>query len=127
VSFYAVPFVTWARDRDDHLGSESAQRSAEKLLLYQLFLLSSRALSSWLAFVGGRCADTRLRIFQIPKLGTKLKQDALPLSYTPRKLVPHPTNRFFYLVESDHRAYPDEDTKQKAVELVRLLAHAPPR
>ncbi|KAI0916430.1 pre-mRNA-splicing factor rse1 [Taiwanofungus camphoratus] len=44
-----------------------------------------------------------LRIFQIPKLGTKLKQDAIPLSYTPRKFISHPSNGMFYLIEGDHR------------------------
>ncbi|EPT04569.1 hypothetical protein FOMPIDRAFT_95487 [Fomitopsis schrenkii] len=48
-----------------------------------------------------------LRIFQIPKLGTKLKQDAIPLSYTPRKFIPHPTNGLFYLIEGDHRVRSD--------------------
>lgn len=47
------------------------------------------------------------RIFQIPKLGTKLKQDAIPLSYTPRKFIPHPTNGLFYLIEGDHRVRSD--------------------
>nr|XP_018266210.1 pre-mRNA-splicing factor RSE1 [Kwoniella dejecticola CBS 10117]OBR88368.1 pre-mRNA-splicing factor RSE1 [Kwoniella dejecticola CBS 10117] len=46
-----------------------------------------------------------LRIFTIPKLGEKLKQDVLPLSYTPRKFISHPYNAVFYMVESDHRTY----------------------
>nr|XP_019006069.1 pre-mRNA-splicing factor RSE1 [Kwoniella mangroviensis CBS 8507]OCF69530.1 pre-mRNA-splicing factor RSE1 [Kwoniella mangroviensis CBS 8507] len=46
-----------------------------------------------------------LRIFTIPKLGEKLKQDVLPLSYTPRKFVSHPYNTVFYMIESDHRTY----------------------
>ncbi|KAL4243931.1 hypothetical protein ABKN59_010608 [Abortiporus biennis] len=32
------------------------------------------------------------RILRIPKLGTKFKQDSLPLQYTPREFVSHPTN-----------------------------------
>ncbi|KAE8233729.1 hypothetical protein CF326_g1227 [Tilletia indica] len=45
-----------------------------------------------------------LRIFTITNLGTKLKQDIVPLSYTPRKMAPHPSKpgRFF-VVEADHR------------------------
>ena len=35
--------------------------------------------------------------------GTKLKQDSIPLSYTPRKFIPHPTNGLLYLIEGDHR------------------------
>ncbi|WVQ82855.1 pre-mRNA-splicing factor RSE1 [Cryptococcus sp. DSM 104549] len=46
-----------------------------------------------------------LRIFTIPKLGEKLKQDTLPLSYTPRKFVSHPYNPVFYMIEADHRTY----------------------
>ena len=60
------------------------------------------------------------RIFQIPKLGMKLKQDAMPLSYTPRKLISHPSQQLFYTIESDHRAYGEEAAKQKLQELVRF-------
>ncbi|GJE94388.1 DDB1 family protein [Phanerochaete sordida] len=59
-----------------------------------------------------------LRIFQIPKLGTKLKQDAIPLSYTPRKMIVHPTNGLFYLIEGDHRVM-GEEAKEKKVEELR--------
>ncbi|CEH18667.1 pre-mrna-splicing factor rse1 [Ceraceosorus bombacis] len=45
-----------------------------------------------------------LRIFTIPTLGTKLKTDTLPLSYTPRRFVNHPSRTtLFYVVEADHR------------------------
>ncbi|KAF8510565.1 CPSF A subunit region-domain-containing protein [Hysterangium stoloniferum] len=57
-------------------------------------------------------AGSVLRIFQIPKLGMKLKGDAMPLSYTPRKLISHPVHQLFYTIESDHRVY-GEDSKQK--------------
>ena len=46
-----------------------------------------------------------LRIFTVPKLGEKLKQDSTPLSYTPRKFVQHPYANVFYIAESDHRTY----------------------
>ncbi|KAG8759915.1 pre-mRNA-splicing factor rse1 [Serendipita sp. 396] len=52
-------------------------------------------------FIG--IANNTLRIFQVPKLGSKLKQEILPLSYTPRKFVSHPQNSYFYLIEADHR------------------------
>ncbi|CCL98671.1 uncharacterized protein FIBRA_00673 [Fibroporia radiculosa] len=58
-----------------------------------------------------------LRIFQIPKLGTKLKQDAIPLSYTPRKFISHPTNGLFYLIEGDHRVRSDEASAKALGEL----------
>lgn len=46
-----------------------------------------------------------LRIFSIPKLGEKLKQDFTPLTYTPRKFISHPFNSVFYMIEADHRTY----------------------
>ncbi|WOO84633.1 Pre-mRNA-splicing factor RSE1 [Vanrija pseudolonga] len=46
-----------------------------------------------------------LRIFTIPKLGEKLKQDSTPLSYTPRKLIGYPYGNVFYSIEADHRTY----------------------
>ncbi|KAF8134537.1 CPSF A subunit region-domain-containing protein [Boletus edulis] len=58
-----------------------------------------------------------LRIFQIPKLGMKLKQDSIPLSYTPRKFVSHPTNRYFYLIEGDHRVMGEEAINKRLQQL----------
>jgi splicing factor 3B subunit 3 len=51
-------------------------------------------------------------------LGTKLKQDSIPLSYTPRKFISHPTNRYFYLIEGDHRVMGQGAVTQKLDELV---------
>ncbi|KAF8580455.1 hypothetical protein K439DRAFT_1654330 [Ramaria rubella] len=62
-------------------------------------------------------AGSVLRIFQIPKLGMKLKQDAMPLSYTPRKLISHPHQQLFYTIESDHRTYSEEAASQKLAQL----------
>jgi splicing factor 3B subunit 3 len=59
------------------------------------------------------------RIFQIPRLGMKLKQDSMPLSYTPRKFITHPTNRYFYLIEGDHRVHGQAAAAQKLEQLVR--------
>ena len=68
-----------------------------------LLAVSSGILYSLLAFLS--LADFLLsgRIFQVPKLGTKLKQDSMPLSYTPRKFITHPGNHYFYMIEGDHR------------------------
>lgn len=62
----------------------------------------------------------RCSIFQISKLGTKLKQDALQLSYTPRKFTTHPDpgNNYFYLIESDHRVLGEVAAGTKLQELV---------
>ncbi|KAK0448811.1 mono-functional DNA-alkylating methyl methanesulfonate N-term-domain-containing protein [Armillaria borealis] len=58
-----------------------------------------------------------LRIFQIPKLGTKLKADSIPLSYTPRKFITHPHNEYFYIIEADHRTLGDDAAAKKLAEL----------
>ncbi|KAI0744105.1 CPSF A subunit region-domain-containing protein [Daedaleopsis nitida] len=58
-----------------------------------------------------------LRIFQIPKLGTKLKQDSIPLSYTPRKFIPHPQNGLIYLIEGDHRVLGEEAANKQLQQL----------
>jgi len=63
----------------------------------------------------------RCRIFQIPKLGTKLKQDALQLTYTPRKFTTHPSNSYFYLIESDHRVLGEVAAATKLQELVKPI------
>jgi len=55
-----------------------------------------------------------LRIFTIADLGTKLKQEIVPLSYTPRKVAPHPSKpgRFF-VVEADHRVLSPSTIEQR--------------
>ncbi|PBK73578.1 hypothetical protein ARMSODRAFT_952665 [Armillaria solidipes] len=58
-----------------------------------------------------------LRIFQIPKLGTRLKADSIPLSYTPRKFITHPHNEYFYIIEADHRTLGDDAVAKKLAEL----------
>ncbi|KAL7420211.1 pre-mRNA-splicing factor rse1 [Cryptotrichosporon argae] len=50
-------------------------------------------------------SNNTLRIFTIPKLGERLKQDTTQLSYTPRKFVNHPYQNIFYVIETDHRVY----------------------
>ncbi|KAL9708619.1 pre-mRNA-splicing factor rse1 [Leucoagaricus gongylophorus] len=58
-----------------------------------------------------------LRIFQVPRLGIKLKQDTIPLSYTPRKFITHPSNNYFYLIEGDHRVMGQGAVDKKLAEL----------
>jgi len=52
-------------------------------------------------------------------LGTKLKQDSIPLSYTPRKFITHPQNHYFYMIEGDHRVMGQEAANKRIDELVR--------
>ncbi|GAA5883317.1 hypothetical protein JCM16303_006687 [Sporobolomyces ruberrimus] len=46
-----------------------------------------------------------LRIFTFPRLGQKVQQTSIPLSYTPRKLLTSPYSRLLYTIESDHRTF----------------------
>lgn len=48
----------------------------------------------------------------------KLKQDSIPLSYTPRKFISHPTNRYLYLIEGDHRVMGEEAINKRLQQLV---------
>ena len=51
----------------------------------------------------------------------KLKQDSMPLSYTPRKFITHPTNNYFYMIEGDHRVMGEAATSKKLQELVSSI------
>ncbi|KAA1111956.1 pre-mRNA-splicing factor rse1 [Puccinia graminis f. sp. tritici] len=58
-----------------------------------------------------------LRIFTIPKLGVKVKQDAMPLAYTPRKMLLDPSSKHVITIESEHR------TMAPGVKAERLALH----
>ena len=45
----------------------------------------------------------------------------MPLSYTPRKFISHPTNNYFYAIEADHRVFGDDTARQRVEELVSFL------
>lgn len=45
---------------------------------------------------------TGLRIFSIEKLDNNMLQESIPLSYTPRRLIKHPEQPLFYVIESDN-------------------------
>ncbi|WVR03143.1 pre-mRNA-splicing factor RSE1 [Kwoniella sp. DSM 27419] len=64
-------------------------------------------------FIG--ISGNTLRIFTIPRLGEKLKQDTMQLEYTPRKFISHPYNPVFYMIETDHRTY-SPSTVQRIVQ-----------
>ncbi|KAK9470022.1 CPSF A subunit region-domain-containing protein [Dipodascopsis tothii] len=46
-----------------------------------------------------------LRIFTVERLTDKIKQDIVPLSYTPRRLSRHPQHPLFYVVQADSGVY----------------------
>ncbi|PWN89573.1 hypothetical protein FA10DRAFT_147967 [Acaromyces ingoldii] len=63
-----------------------------------------------------------LRIFTIPTLGTKIKADSIPLSYTPRKITSHPERpHLFYTVESDNRTLSPWEAKTRLASMGKDL------
>ncbi|CUS08309.1 unnamed protein product [Tuber aestivum] len=56
-----------------------------------------------------------LRIFTIEKLTDNLQQESIPLSYTPRKMLKHPDQPIFYVVEADANTL-SVATKQKLLD-----------
>jgi splicing factor 3B subunit 3 len=108
-------FTPLIYDNLDYAWSFSAELSPEGLIgiagsvLRYAFIEVLLSLSNFL--LSGR-------IFQVPKLGTKLKQDSIPLSYTPRKFITHPGNHYFYMIEGDHRVLGEVAAEAKLQELV---------
>ena len=112
-------FTPLIYDNLDYAWSFSAELSPEGLigiagsvLRYILHPLTCLSLSE---------VRLSVRIFQVPKLGTKLKQDSMPLSYTPRKFITHPGNHYVYMIEGDHRVMGEVAANAKLQELVRKL------
>ncbi|KAL2259969.1 hypothetical protein VTK26DRAFT_6181 [Humicola hyalothermophila] len=52
--------------------------------------------------------ENYLRIFTIEKLGEYMIQKSIPLTYTPKRLVKHPEQPYFYTIESDNNTLPPE-------------------
>ncbi|KAJ7736727.1 CPSF A subunit region-domain-containing protein [Mycena maculata] len=87
------------------------------------------------SFVHGICSDgfigtggSVLRIFRLPKIDDKLHEISTPLSHTPRQIICHPTNKHFYIVESDNRVKDDTSLEAKEHQLgsnETRGAHAP--
>ena len=85
----------------------------------KLVPLSYDALEYGWNFSSENCAEgivgierNTLRIITIDRLSENLKQDKIPLSYTPRKLLSHPYKPIFYTLESDQQTT-SEITKSK--------------
>ncbi|KUI59851.1 Pre-mRNA-splicing factor rse1 [Cytospora mali] len=53
-----------------------------------------------------------LRIFSIEKLSENMIQKSIPLTYTPKKLVKHPEQPYFYTIEADNNTLPPELRQQ---------------
>ncbi|KAI0816518.1 pre-mRNA-splicing factor rse-1 [Xylaria sp. FL0064] len=49
-----------------------------------------------------------LKIFSIDKLTDTVLQQTIPLTYTPKRLVKHPDQPYFYTIESDNNTLPPE-------------------
>ncbi|PLN75625.1 pre-mRNA-splicing factor rse1 [Aspergillus taichungensis] len=56
-----------------------------------------------------------LRIFSIEKLDNNMLQQSIPLSHTPRRLVKHPEQPLFYVIESDNNVL-SESTRARLLE-----------
>ena len=70
-------------------------------------------------------AEGTLRIFTIPQLGTRMKEDSVPLPYTPRRIADHPANNgLFYIVSADHRVLSPSTVQQRKAALGRQLEEA---
>ncbi|KEI42808.1 uncharacterized protein L969DRAFT_92232 [Mixia osmundae IAM 14324] len=65
----------------------------------------------------GVTGDT-LRIFTLPKIGTKVKMDSIPLSLTPRRTAFHPAGTLLYMIQSDHRTLSPITQEEKAKDLM---------
>lgn len=52
------------------------------------------------------------RIFSIEKLSGNIIQKSIPLTYTPKKLVKHPQQPYFYTIEADNNTLPPEVRQQ---------------
>ncbi|KAJ7819941.1 CPSF A subunit region-domain-containing protein [Mycena olivaceomarginata] len=81
-----------------------------------ILALSSR---SWIGHMGNNNQTTftpllhetsntaLLRIFRLPKVVDKIHQNFASLCHTPRQMICHPDNKYFYIVESDNGAASD--------------------
>lgn len=58
---------------------------------------------------------TNRRLFQITKLNSSLREESIPLMYTPRQFVRHPDLALFFVIESDNNTLPS-DIRQKLLE-----------
>lgn len=52
------------------------------------------------------------RIFSIDKLSDTVLQQTIPLTYTPKRLVKHPEQPYFYTIESENNTLPPELREQ---------------
>jgi splicing factor 3B subunit 3 len=53
-----------------------------------------------------------LRIIALERLGELFNQTTLPLRYTPRKFIIHPTTNLLCIIETDHNTYSEKIKKQ---------------
>ncbi|KAK9480599.1 CPSF A subunit region-domain-containing protein [Lipomyces japonicus] len=75
---------------------------------YQVTPLVYESLEYGSGFTSEQCPEgivgiegSNLRIFTIERLTENIKQDVIPLTYTPRRLVQHFTQPIFYVIQSD--------------------------
>lgn len=89
---------------------------------YNMVPLSYQTLEYGANFTSEACpegivaiAQNTLRIFSIERLGETFNQTEIPLRYTPRRFIVHPTTNNLIILETDHDAVPQvEKTEENA-------------
>lgn len=61
------------------------------------------------------------RIFTLPKLGSRVKTESLPLANTPRRLAQYPDGKTIYAIETDHRTLPPAEQEALLASVVRCF------
>lgn len=92
-----LQFTPLLFDTLDHAFSFSAELCQEGIIG-----ITGNSLRYVSPFDRGR-TDESGRIFTFPKLGSRVQQSSIPLSYTPRKMITSPHSKLLYVIESDHR------------------------
>ncbi|ORX89541.1 hypothetical protein K493DRAFT_326164 [Basidiobolus meristosporus CBS 931.73] len=81
--------------------------------------LSYESLEYGSGFCSEQCSEgivaissNTLRILTVEKLGDVFNQLSIPLQYTPRRFVVHPSSRNFVIIESEHNTYSPSEQKK---------------
>jgi splicing factor 3B subunit 3 len=94
---------------------------------FHLTPLSYDALEFASSFSSEQCPEgivaistNTLRILGLEKLGAVFNQVAMPLQYTPRKFVIHPTNKSLVIIETDHNALTEKTKVQRKRQIAEV-------
>jgi splicing factor 3B subunit 3 len=100
---------------------------------FHLTPLSYDALEFASSFSSEQCPEgivaistNTLRILGLEKLGAVFNQVAMPLQYTPRKFVIHPTNKSLVIIETDHNALTEKTKVQRKRQIAEEMVSSAP-